>query len=180
MVQTDRRQVRDGLREGPGWIAFARENGTVYHTYTVMAPDPFVTPYSLIPARADAERRPQPGPHLAKGRIPRLSRSDPPGCQSEIENGAVLPCPARCPARQLKDHRSAIPRQRRSPITARDTADGGCAQSPSIGRIGHPPRGPSGGGGGGPGGLLAAQPARAVRRQVNTALGECVRRCEDS
>ena len=132
MVQTDRRQVRDGLREGPGWIAFARENGTVYHTYTVMAPDPFVTPHSLIPARADAERRPQPGPHLAKGRIPRLSRSDPPGCQSEIENGAVLPCPARCPARQLKDHRSAIPRQRRSPISARDTADGGCAQSPSM------------------------------------------------
>ena len=23
----------------------ARENGTVYHTYTVMAPDPFVAPY---------------------------------------------------------------------------------------------------------------------------------------
>jgi len=38
-------EVRDGLREGPGWIAFARENGTVYHTYTVMAPDPFVAPY---------------------------------------------------------------------------------------------------------------------------------------
>jgi predicted dithiol-disulfide oxidoreductase (DUF899 family) len=37
--------LQDGLREGPGWIAFARENGTVYHTYTVMAPDPFVAPY---------------------------------------------------------------------------------------------------------------------------------------
>jgi hypothetical protein len=37
--------VKEGLREGPGWIAFARENGTVYHTYTVMAPDPFVAPY---------------------------------------------------------------------------------------------------------------------------------------
>jgi predicted dithiol-disulfide oxidoreductase (DUF899 family) len=35
----------DGLREAPGWIAFARENGTVYHTYTVTAPDPFVAPY---------------------------------------------------------------------------------------------------------------------------------------
>ena len=34
-----------GLREAPGWIAFARENGTVYHTYTVTAPDPFVAPY---------------------------------------------------------------------------------------------------------------------------------------
>jgi predicted dithiol-disulfide oxidoreductase (DUF899 family) len=37
--------LKDGLREGPGWIAFARENGTIYHTYTVMAPDPFVAPY---------------------------------------------------------------------------------------------------------------------------------------
>jgi predicted dithiol-disulfide oxidoreductase (DUF899 family) len=38
-------EVRDGLREIPAWIAFARENGTVYHTYTVTAPDPFVAPY---------------------------------------------------------------------------------------------------------------------------------------
>jgi len=38
-------RLEDGLREGPSWIAFARENGTVYHTYTVMAPDPFVAPY---------------------------------------------------------------------------------------------------------------------------------------
>ena len=38
-------ELKDGLREGPGWISFARENGTVYHTYTVMAPDPFVAPY---------------------------------------------------------------------------------------------------------------------------------------
>jgi len=38
-------ELKDGLREGPSWIAFVRENGTVYHTYTVMAPDPFVAPY---------------------------------------------------------------------------------------------------------------------------------------
>jgi predicted dithiol-disulfide oxidoreductase (DUF899 family) len=38
-------KLEDGLREGPSFIAFARENGTVYHTYTVMAPDPFVAPY---------------------------------------------------------------------------------------------------------------------------------------
>jgi predicted dithiol-disulfide oxidoreductase (DUF899 family) len=38
-------ELEDGLREGPGWIAFAREDRTVYHTYTVMAPDPFVAPY---------------------------------------------------------------------------------------------------------------------------------------
>src|SRR5438309_10456143 len=37
--------LTDGLRENPIWIAFAREAGTVYHTYTVSAPDPFVAPY---------------------------------------------------------------------------------------------------------------------------------------
>jgi predicted dithiol-disulfide oxidoreductase (DUF899 family) len=44
--------LEDGLRETPGFIAFARENGTVYHTYTVTAPDPFVAPYhSFLLAR---------------------------------------------------------------------------------------------------------------------------------
>jgi predicted dithiol-disulfide oxidoreductase (DUF899 family) len=38
-------ELKDGLRENPSWIAFAQENGTVYHTYTVSAPDPFVAPY---------------------------------------------------------------------------------------------------------------------------------------
>src|SRR2546421_5692637 len=38
-------KLEDGLRENPSWIAFARDNGTVYHTYTVSAPDPFVAPY---------------------------------------------------------------------------------------------------------------------------------------
>jgi predicted dithiol-disulfide oxidoreductase (DUF899 family) len=37
--------LEDGLRENPSFIAFARENGSVYHTYTVSAPDPFVAPY---------------------------------------------------------------------------------------------------------------------------------------
>jgi predicted dithiol-disulfide oxidoreductase (DUF899 family) len=37
--------LKDGLRENPSWIAFARENGTVYYTYMVAAPDPFVAPY---------------------------------------------------------------------------------------------------------------------------------------
>jgi predicted dithiol-disulfide oxidoreductase (DUF899 family) len=45
-------ELKDGLRENPSWIAFARENGTVYHTYTVSAPDPFVAPYhSFLLAR---------------------------------------------------------------------------------------------------------------------------------
>jgi predicted dithiol-disulfide oxidoreductase (DUF899 family) len=49
-------KLQDGLREAPSWIAFALENRTVYHTYTVMAPDPFVAPYysSLL------ERTPKP------------------------------------------------------------------------------------------------------------------------
>jgi predicted dithiol-disulfide oxidoreductase (DUF899 family) len=38
-------KLEDGLREAPSFIAFARDNGTVYHTYTVTAPDPFVAPY---------------------------------------------------------------------------------------------------------------------------------------
>src|ERR1700724_1778492 len=38
-------ELKDGLRESPSWIAFARENGTVYHTYTVMEPNPSVPPY---------------------------------------------------------------------------------------------------------------------------------------
>ena len=51
-------KLEDGLREGPGFIAFARDNGTVYHTYTVMAPDPFVAPYhSLL-----LDRTPKPEP----------------------------------------------------------------------------------------------------------------------
>jgi predicted dithiol-disulfide oxidoreductase (DUF899 family) len=50
-------KLEDGLREGPGFIAFARENGRVYHTYTVMAPDPFVAPYHSFLL----ERTPIPG-----------------------------------------------------------------------------------------------------------------------
>jgi predicted dithiol-disulfide oxidoreductase (DUF899 family) len=38
-------ELKDGLRENPSWIAFACEDGAVYHTYTVSAPDPFVAPY---------------------------------------------------------------------------------------------------------------------------------------
>jgi predicted dithiol-disulfide oxidoreductase (DUF899 family) len=39
-------ELEKGLTEGPGWIAFALEDGVVYHTYTRMAPDrDFVVPY---------------------------------------------------------------------------------------------------------------------------------------
>ncbi|MGA8925253.1 MAG: DUF899 family protein [Solirubrobacterales bacterium] len=53
--------LEDGLREGPGFIAFARENGTVYHTYQVMAPDPFVAPYhSFLLDRTPKEQAEEP------------------------------------------------------------------------------------------------------------------------
>jgi predicted dithiol-disulfide oxidoreductase (DUF899 family) len=51
-------ELKDGLREAPSWIAFARENGNVYHTYTVTAPDPFVAPYFSF--LLDRTPRPQP------------------------------------------------------------------------------------------------------------------------
>src|SRR5215216_6640577 len=51
-------ELKDGLREAPGYIAFARENGTVYHTYTVTAPDPFVSPFWGF--LADRTPKPQP------------------------------------------------------------------------------------------------------------------------
>ena len=38
-------KLEDGLREAPSYIAFARDNGRVFHTYSVSAPDPFVAPY---------------------------------------------------------------------------------------------------------------------------------------
>ena len=51
-------ELKDGVREAPGYIAFVRENGTVYHTYTVTAPDPFVTTFfSML-----LERTPIPQP----------------------------------------------------------------------------------------------------------------------
>ena len=40
--------LEHGLAEGPGWIAFALEDGVVYHTYTRSAPDrDFVVPYFM-------------------------------------------------------------------------------------------------------------------------------------
>src|SRR5579884_4412790 len=60
-------KLEDGLREVPSYIAFARENGTVYHTYTVTAPDPFVAPFaSFLLART-----PKGGPE-----VPNIRRKD--------------------------------------------------------------------------------------------------------
>jgi predicted dithiol-disulfide oxidoreductase (DUF899 family) len=51
-------KLEDGLREAPGYIAFARENGSVYHTYTVTAPDPFVSTFDSFLLK----RTPKAGP----------------------------------------------------------------------------------------------------------------------
>jgi len=41
--------LQSGLAEAPGWIAFALEDGVVYHTYTRIAPDrDFVVPYFSV------------------------------------------------------------------------------------------------------------------------------------
>jgi predicted dithiol-disulfide oxidoreductase (DUF899 family) len=55
-------ELKDGLRENPSFIVLARENGNVYHTYTVTAPDPFVAPYhsfllNLLPKPQPEEPR---------------------------------------------------------------------------------------------------------------------------
>jgi len=52
-------KLEDGLRENPSWIAFARENGSVYHTYTVSAPDPFVAPYHAFLLERTPKRQPE-------------------------------------------------------------------------------------------------------------------------
>jgi len=54
-------ELKDGMRETPMWIAFAKENGTVYHTYSVIAPDPFVAPYfSFLLERTPKAPPPEP------------------------------------------------------------------------------------------------------------------------
>jgi predicted dithiol-disulfide oxidoreductase (DUF899 family) len=66
--------LRDGMRENPTWIAFARENGTVYHTYTVMAPDPFVAPYHSFLLKRTPKPQPEEPRAWRKERIPGMTR----------------------------------------------------------------------------------------------------------
>ena len=65
-------KLEDGLREGPGFIAFARDNGSVFHTYTVMAPDPFVAPYHSFLLERTPKAESRGAPRLAQGRVPGL------------------------------------------------------------------------------------------------------------
>ena len=64
-------KLEDGLREGPSWIAFARDNGRVYHTYTVMAPDPFVAPYHSFLLKRTPKGEPSEIESLRKDEYPR-------------------------------------------------------------------------------------------------------------
>ena len=66
-------RLKDGLRENPCWIAFARDDETIYHTYTVSAPDPFVAPYFGFLLVAYAEAPTLRAPLMAEGRIPGLT-----------------------------------------------------------------------------------------------------------
>ena len=52
-------KLEDGLRENPSFIAFARENGRVFHTYTVSAPDPFVAPYNSFLLKRTPKAEPE-------------------------------------------------------------------------------------------------------------------------
>jgi predicted dithiol-disulfide oxidoreductase (DUF899 family) len=61
-------ELKDGLRENPSYIAFARENGSIYYTYMVSAPDPFVAPHFTMLL----ERTPKHDPDAA----PRAWRKD--------------------------------------------------------------------------------------------------------
>jgi predicted dithiol-disulfide oxidoreductase (DUF899 family) len=63
-------KLEDGLREAPGFIAFARDNGRVYHTYTVTAPDPFVAPYHSFLLRRVPKAEPQDGRAWRKDEYP--------------------------------------------------------------------------------------------------------------
>ena len=64
-------KLEDGLREAPSCIAFARDNGTVYHTYTVTAPDPFVAPYHSFLLRRTPEAAAGRARGQAQGRVRR-------------------------------------------------------------------------------------------------------------
>ena len=48
-------KLEDGLRENPSFIAFARENGTVFHTYTVRRAGPIRGAVLHVAARAHSE-----------------------------------------------------------------------------------------------------------------------------
>jgi predicted dithiol-disulfide oxidoreductase (DUF899 family) len=63
-------KLEDGLRENPSFIAFARDNGSIYHTYTVSAPDPFVAPYHAFLMQRTPKGAPEGADTLRKDEYP--------------------------------------------------------------------------------------------------------------
>ena len=65
-------ELKDGLRENPSWIAFARENWTVYPHLHGVGARPVRRAVLQLPARTNAESPTRRTPLLAEGRIPGL------------------------------------------------------------------------------------------------------------
>ena len=99
-------KLEDGLREGPSFIAFARENGTVYHTYTVIGSRPVRRAVPLVPARANAEGRARGAPRLAQGRVPRLISG---GAGSRPARGRPGHLPGTTRVRQATERATVMP-----------------------------------------------------------------------
>src|SRR5947209_12499733 len=64
-------ELKDGLRENPSWIAFARERDRLPHLHRLGA-RPVRRALLQLPARASAESPTRRTSHLAEGRIPGL------------------------------------------------------------------------------------------------------------
>ena len=69
--------LKDGLRENPSWIAFARENGSVYHTYPCR--HPIHSSRRTSASWLSGRRRSRRATLLAKGRVSGLTVMAPPG-----------------------------------------------------------------------------------------------------
>jgi predicted dithiol-disulfide oxidoreductase (DUF899 family) len=63
-------ELKDGLREAPAYIAFARDNGTIYLTYRVTAPDPFVAPFHSFLLNRTPKKPPEEPVVLRKDEYP--------------------------------------------------------------------------------------------------------------
>jgi len=114
--------LKDGLREGPGWVAFAREHGNLYHTYTVMAPDPFVAPYhSLLLERTPKTQTAEPRT-WRKDQYPDYARPGQPGPDLTSDNS------------KARAHE-------RSPVRSRRRSPGGRRAAPIRDLIGTSPVG---------------------------------------
>ena len=63
-------KLEDGLREGPGFIAFAREDGTRLSHVHGDGPRPLRRALPLVPARANTQARARGAPRLRKDEYP--------------------------------------------------------------------------------------------------------------